>query len=372
MDEYRQKAELHNYQKYLRTDPNLPWVEKYRPKNVKDLHQSEAVLNIYQHILQNGDMPNLILYGPPGTGKTSFILALGSQLFEEKLDERVIKFNASDECGIRVVREKIARYAKQYRHDGITASGKKYPPYKIIIMDEADQMTEDAQDALRLIIEDFSNVTRFCFICNYLDKITHAIRSRCVPIFFAGLEKNVMNRGLKRILKEEKMEIKNLDLIHQLSRGDMRTAIMISQNIKYLYDFKKLFIKKEPKNMTEQNLLNYSFYWNKKKTLEITDEEIVEASNQLPESELKKILDSCIQMKSIKEVTYLAQRIMNKGYPIDGIVEGISKLLEKESFANDIIIMTTQILSNIRKNGDLYINFSLFLSKYWMLTRVKN
>jgi len=367
MDDYRQKTELYNYEKYFKIDHNLPWVEKYRPKDIKSFQQSDGVIKMYEHILEEGIMQNLILYGPPGTGKTSSILALGMQLFEEKFDDRVIKFNASDECGIKVVREKIAKYAKQYRHNGVTASGKKYPPFKIIIMDEADQMTEDAQDALRLIIEEYSSVTRFCFIVNYLDKISHAIRSRCVSIYFEGLHVDTMIKGLTHILNEEKMNIKNLNLIHQLSKGDMRSAIMITQNIKYLTDFKKLFIKEKPKNDTEKNLLTYKKFLDKDIPLEITDEEIIEASNQLPPSRLKEILDRCKKLESIKAITKFVKQIMNEGYPIDGIIEGISQIVEDEPYANEMTIMTTQILANIRKNGDLYINFSLYLSNYWML-----
>jgi len=373
MEEYRQKSELLNYQKQYKVDSNLPWVEKYRPKKISDIVQSDSLLKMFEFILENHNMPNLIFHGTPGTGKTSSIQALGLQLFEEKFSENVIKFNASDEYGIKVVRDKIAKYAKQYRHNGVTLSGKKYPPYKIIIMDEADQMTEDAQDALRLIIEEYSNVSRFCFIGNYIDRISKAIQSRCTPIYFEALQAKTMKHGLKKILETEGMPVKHLDLIHTLSNGDMRSAIMIAQNIKYQQDFKKLFIEKDPQTPQEIFLINYQIFFPKNTNLEMTDEEIIEASNQLHPKKIKSILDKCKTLSSIKKVTNFAKVIMNEGYPMDSIIEGICQLVENGEYEisnrniNKIIILTVDVLYKIRKNGDMYINFSLFLAQFWMI-----
>lgn len=138
----------------------------------------------------------MLFYGPPGTGKTSTILALARQLFgydptygagsinrssfsPDNFRNRVLELNASDERGISVVREKIKAFARQTPRAQATASdGKKYPcpPYKIIILDEADSMTQDAQGALRRIMETYARITRFCLVCNYVTRWENRIR----------------------------------------------------------------------------------------------------------------------------------------------------------------------------------------------------
>ena len=116
----------------------------------------------------------MLFYGPPGTGKTSTILALARQLFgPDNFKSRVLELNASDERGISIVREKVKNFARQTpRAQAVASDGKTYPcpPYKIIILDEADSMTQDAQGALRRIMETYAGITRFCLVCNYVTR----------------------------------------------------------------------------------------------------------------------------------------------------------------------------------------------------------
>ena len=140
---------------------DIPWIEKYRPRKLNDIISQKESINILSNTLKTGELPHLLLYGGPGTGKTSSVLALCNQLFgPERVNERVIELNASDERGINVVRHKIINFAK------IANENYLCPPYKIIILDEADAMTKEAQAALRKVMEETSNITRFCFICN--------------------------------------------------------------------------------------------------------------------------------------------------------------------------------------------------------------
>ena len=144
----------------------IPWVEKYRPYKLDDIMHQEEIKCMLKNSVKTGNLQHLLLYGPPGTGKTSIILAVARELYGPKLyREKTIELNASDERGINIVRNKIRRLAKAAND----SADPDYPspPYKIIILDEADAMTTEAQSALRKTMEDHSNITRFCFICNY-------------------------------------------------------------------------------------------------------------------------------------------------------------------------------------------------------------
>jgi replication factor C subunit 3/5 len=147
--------------------------------------------------MKEGTLPHLLFYGPPGTGKTSTILACAKMMYTpQQFSSMVLELNASDDRGINVVRTQILNFASTKM---IFKSG-----VKLIILDEADAMTNDAQNALRRIIEKFTDNVRFCLICNYLSKIIPALQSRCTRFRFGPLRFDQMVPRLKEVIDSEK------------------------------------------------------------------------------------------------------------------------------------------------------------------------
>lgn len=176
---------------------NLPWVEKYRPQALNDLISHQDILSTIQKFISEDRLPHLLLYGPPGTGKTSTILACAKQLYKDKeFGSMVLELNASDDRGIDIVRGPILSFASTRT---IFKKG-----FKLVILDEADAMTQDAQNALRRVIEKFTENTRFCLICNYLSKIIPALQSRCTRFRFGPLTPELMVPRLEHVVEEEK------------------------------------------------------------------------------------------------------------------------------------------------------------------------
>ncbi|KAI5283178.1 hypothetical protein KEM54_002344 [Ascosphaera aggregata] len=214
-----------------------PWVEKYRPKTLDDVAAQDHTVAVLQRTLQASNLPHMLFYGPPGTGKTSTILALSKSLFGPSLyRSRILELNASDERGINIVREKIKDFARtQLSHppSDLTYT-EKYPcpPFKIIILDEADSMTQDAQSALRRTMERYSRITRFCLVCNYVTRIIDPVASRCSKFRFKTLDGAAAAGRLEEIIQEENLLVDDgvLDCLLKSSEGDLRRAITYLQS----------------------------------------------------------------------------------------------------------------------------------------------
>ena len=188
----------------------------------------------------------MLFYGPPGTGKTSTILALAKELYgPEMFRTRVLELNASDERGISIVREKVKDFARMQLSNPPPHYKDRYPcpPYKIIILDEADSMTQDAQSALRRTMETYSKITRFCLICNYVTRIIDPLASRCSKFRFKMLDQGNAKKRLEEIAKNENVMLENgaVDKLIQCSEGDLRKAITFLQSAARLVGAVKSF-----------------------------------------------------------------------------------------------------------------------------------
>ncbi|CAL8255797.1 unnamed protein product [Merluccius merluccius] len=264
----------------------VPWVEKYRPKCVDDVAYQEEVVAVLKKSLEGADLPNLLFYGPPGTGKTSTILAASRDLFGPELyKQRVLELNASDERGIQVVREKVKNFA-QLTVAGTRTDGKKCPPFKIIILDEADSMTGAAQAALRRTMEKESRTTRFCLICNYVSRIIEPLTSRCSKFRFKPLANQVQEKRLLDICEKENLKYSEeaIAALVKVSDGDLRKAIT------YLQSAARLNVDKE-----------------------ITEKTIVEIAGVVPTKVIDNLLQICFK-GTFEKVQIAIKNMVDEGY----------------------------------------------------------
>ena len=199
-------------------------MEKYRPTGLDQLISHHSIINTIQSLIAANRLPHLLLYGPPGTGKTSTILAIARQLYGSRYQSHILELNASDDRGIDVVREQIKDFASSKQ---LFSTG-----YKLIVLDEADQMTKTAQFALRRVIEKYTRGTRFCLICNYVNKIIPALQSRCTKFRFGPLDTPAIEGKLRAIAETEAVQLTDdgLAAIVKLSEGDMRKTLNILQS----------------------------------------------------------------------------------------------------------------------------------------------
>ncbi|XP_065887520.1 replication factor C subunit 4-like [Dysidea avara] len=286
----------------------IPWVEKYRPASVEDVVQQDEVVAVLKKTITGSDLPNLLFYGPPGTGKTSTILAAGRHLFgAELMRSRVLELNASDERGIDVIRERVKQFSQLTAAAVPKENGSLCPPYKIVILDEADFMTTSAQAALRRTMEKQSKTTRFCLICNYISRIIEPLTSRCSKFRFKPLTSEVVERRLQYISEQEKLtcHTEAMGVLLRVSEGDLRRAITLLQSASQL-----------------------------KSDEEITKEDFYNLAGVLPDEKIQGLFKACFS-NSYESLDSTVQDILADGYSASQIITQVFDHLVNQAGIND-------------------------------------
>ncbi|KPA83333.1 putative replication factor C subunit 2 [Leptomonas pyrrhocoris] len=285
---------------------STPWVEKYRPRTLDEVEaQDEAVSALRACLKEGANMPHFLFHGPPGTGKTTSILAVAHELFgPDYIRSRVRELNASDDRGINVVREKIKVFAQgavSSSGSGVTQSdGKVYPvpSFKLIILDEADALLPDAQGALRRMMEDFSDVTRFCILCNYVSRIIDPIASRCAKYRFKPLVKSALYHRIQFVAQCEGIQLSeaSLQALDGVSGGDLRLAIMHLQSA------------------------------HKASGNDLTKEDFVSVSGSVPADVMQTYLKALLSQR-LEQVIQVTRQLVAQGYAAAQVLQQLQRFL---------------------------------------------
>ena len=272
----------------------LPWIEKYRPKNTEEILLDPFIKEKINKMIETKTIPNMIITGEPGTGKTSTILFLAKYLYNEKYSEYVLELNASDDRGLSIINNTIHPFCKK-------KIDIKYS-YKLIILDEADSITQKAQNLLSNIISEFRKNTRFVFVCNDYTQIIESIQSKCMIIKYPRIDSNNLYFKIKTICENENVKYteEGIYTLIFVSEQDIRQLINNLECIYYSFGI-----------LNEENI--YKFI-DKPKTFYISE-----------------ILKACFDKDYLKTISII-KNLYFKGYtPNDILLTFMKYLLEYEN-----------------------------------------
>lgn len=289
------------------TQEAIPWVEKYRPQKIDDVAQQEEVIAALRTSLETGELPNLMFYGPPGTGKTTVALALMKQFFGAEWKQRVKELNASDDRGIGAIREKVKTFAQLQVGSTQGSLVNTKAKFRVVILDEADSMTHDAQAALRRIMEEFVSVTRFIIICNYVSKIIEPLHSRCSKFRFQLVGGEFQKTRLLHICEQEGVNLAPglLDKLVVLSKGDMRAAVTMLQTAQTFYD-------------------------------EIDENALVEVACTVPDARVASLLQKTKMAKTTDDIVRLVKEFLLEGFSGQQVMERLLDSLSRDPSIPDL------------------------------------
>lgn len=306
-------------------DDTIPWIEKYRAKNLSDIINHDEDIKIIENLIENKSLINMLFYGEPGTGKTSMILAIARKLYGDEYKSYIKEINASSDRGIDVIRTCIKDYVKL-----------KSKKLKLIILDEIDAMTPDAQSALRGIIDDYSRYNRFCLICNNIEKIIPALKSRCLPFKFSVPSQDLIYGKLKMITSLEEVLATDESLEVLANSGkDFRQIINLLQGIANL-------VKKE--TITKDQMEKY---------LHMSIDKYESAYYDLKHNSF------------IENWNKIRHEIKCCGFDLQGFILYIFDIMSKEGYSPEMPFLLSHISKidcRIKNGGNIEINLAYLIS----------
>jgi replication factor C subunit 3/5 len=307
---------------------NIPWIEKYRPNTIDEIVGNGQVISILDNMVEKNSLPHIILFGSSGTGKTSTVLAFAKKIYGKFYRHMILELNGSDDRGINVVREQIKEFCST--NNNLYKMFNKKNMYKLVILDEVDSMTLDGQFALRRIIENYTENTRFCLICNYITKITPALRSRCLAFRYEPLSNDFIMDKLYDIMEKENVDLEDqmIDKIVLKSGGDLRKSINMLQ---CLTTFSKI---------SKNNDIGLLFNMIDNQDIKVILKELKSNNNFIEKfNKIKDIIDTK-EYNLTEIIYYLIDEIIKNKEVNKKIIKELSKLELKtyNNLDNDLII----------------------------------
>lgn len=317
---------------------NQIWVDKYRPKTFNQIIGQDSFVKRVKAFVDSKNLPHMLFAGAPGTGKTTTALVVARELYgEDALRGNFLELNASDDRGIDVIRNEIKEFAKLKSLADI--------PYKIVVLDEADSLTKEAQQALRRTMEKYSATCRFILACNEISKIIDPIQSRCVIFKFKGLDEKALQEVLEHIEKEEKVTFDKdaKKMLLELSQGDLRKLINTMQaaasvdkkiNASVIEEIMDFVNPKEVKTMIEHAM---------KGDFHKARDEMIRLRSQRGLSALEIIKEIYRQIIEIKIDPKAKVKLVDKIATVEfRIVEGSDEELQLEALLATMALLNTK------------------------------
>ena len=305
----------------IKIENKVPWIEKYRPKNIGEIILDDQLKTKIENMTNNNILPNLIITGPPGTGKTSTIFCIAKKILGNYYKDVLLELNASDNRGLEIINNSIIHFCKKkingnLTNDPLTGNEMK----KIIIFDEADNITKKAQNVLANLMEEYTNNTRFCFTCNDSSQIIESIQSRCLILHYKPMDRENIKKKLMHICNKENVNYNNsgLEAIIFISQGDIRQAINNLEATHNSYD-------------------------------EVTEENVYKLCYQPHPNTIIALIQKCAS-KNIKLAIIKYEELKDQGYCNSDILQTMINVLKLISIDEYIRINFIKIISEIYLN----------------------